>query len=200
MLEILKKLHIFGRNGPFASTPDPIELYIFSAPLPAVSDNEKNAVAAYPCRTFSHRMQAQTPIKTKRHQPHRLHHGLTDSKMFPVSNTDTSHSQWDIASNTGNTTLRRRSWSPLTCERIRHILIFHHFRTAVPPGERQRGRRKNRGRDEAVRLGGLFCSSRAGLRSNSRISNGSDSQTGALRRRDLTAWLAAEPKKPPPIR
>ena len=98
MLEVPKKLHVFGRNGPFASTPDPIELYIFSAPLPAVSDNEKNAVAADPCRTFSHRMQAQTPIKTK---PHR--------KIFPVSKTDTSHSPWDITSNTGDTTLRRRS-------------------------------------------------------------------------------------------
>jgi hypothetical protein len=56
----MDELHVFGRNGPFASTPDPIKLYIFSAPLPAVSDNEKNAVAADPCRTFSHRMQAQT--------------------------------------------------------------------------------------------------------------------------------------------
>jgi hypothetical protein len=35
MLEVQKKLHVFGRNGPFANTPDPSELYIFSAPLPA---------------------------------------------------------------------------------------------------------------------------------------------------------------------
>jgi hypothetical protein len=79
MLEVQKKLHVYGRNGPFANTPDPIELYIFSAPLPAVSDNEKKAVAADPSRTFSHRMHAQTPIKTK---PHRPHHGQQNISGF----------------------------------------------------------------------------------------------------------------------
>ena len=66
----------------FANTPDPSELYIFSAPLPAAGGNEKNAVAADPSRTFSHRMLAQTPIKTKSGTVR-----ITDSKVFPVSKT-----------------------------------------------------------------------------------------------------------------
>ena len=77
-------------------------------------------------------MQAQTPIKTKPSRTVRI----TDSQNISVSKTGTSHSPGDIASNTNNTTLQRRSWSTLTCERVRHILISHHFRTAV------RGRHK----------------------------------------------------------
>jgi oxalate decarboxylase len=66
----------------FANTPDPSELYIFPAPLPAASGNEKNAVAADPARTFSHRMMAQAPIKTKSGTVR-----ITDSKNFPASKT-----------------------------------------------------------------------------------------------------------------
>ena len=66
----------------FTNTPDPSELYIFTAPLPTASGNEKNAVAAGPARTFSHRMMAQTPIKTKSGTVR-----ITDSKVFPVSKT-----------------------------------------------------------------------------------------------------------------
>jgi oxalate decarboxylase len=66
----------------FANTPDPSELYIFPAPLPVGNENEKNAVAADPVRTFSHRMLAQMPIKTKSGTVR-----ITDSKNFPVSKT-----------------------------------------------------------------------------------------------------------------
>ena len=66
----------------FANTPDPSELYIFTAPLPAKEGNEKNAVAADPSRTFSHRMLAQSPIRTKSGTVR-----ITDSKIFPVSKT-----------------------------------------------------------------------------------------------------------------
>jgi oxalate decarboxylase len=65
----------------FANTPDPSELYIFPAPMPAAS-NERNALAADPARTFSHRMLAQTPIKTKSGTVR-----ITDSKIFPASKT-----------------------------------------------------------------------------------------------------------------
>src|SRR3984957_14689312 len=66
----------------FANTPDPSVLYIFTAPLPAAGGNAKNAVASDPSRTFSHRMLAQTPIKTKNGTVR-----ITDSKVFPVSKT-----------------------------------------------------------------------------------------------------------------
>jgi oxalate decarboxylase len=66
----------------FANTPDPSELYIFNALLPAPNGNEKNAVGVDPSRTFSHRMLAQTPIQTKSGTVR-----ITDSKNFPVSKT-----------------------------------------------------------------------------------------------------------------
>jgi oxalate decarboxylase len=62
----------------FANTPDPSELYIFNAPLPA----EIGKTAAGSGRIFSHRMLAQDPIKTKSGTVR-----ITDSMNFPVSKT-----------------------------------------------------------------------------------------------------------------
>jgi oxalate decarboxylase len=66
----------------FASVPDPSELYIFPAPVPGPLSADKIAGAAATPQTFSHRMMAQTPIKTKYGTVR-----ITDSKVFPVSKT-----------------------------------------------------------------------------------------------------------------
>jgi oxalate decarboxylase len=66
----------------FANTPDPSELYIFPAPLPTAGDGSANLGTPTPPHAFSHRMMAQTPIKTKSGTVR-----ITDSKVFPVSKT-----------------------------------------------------------------------------------------------------------------
>jgi len=49
----------------FAKVPDPSQLYIFPAPVPGPLGSDKIAGATEVPQSFSHRMMAQTPIKTK---------------------------------------------------------------------------------------------------------------------------------------
>jgi oxalate decarboxylase len=79
--EVLSKN--FGVSGSsFANVPDPSKLYIFPAPVPGplASDRTVGAVAASP--TFSHKMLAQQPIKTKSGTVR-----ITDTSVFPASKT-----------------------------------------------------------------------------------------------------------------
>ena len=66
----------------FANVPDPSQLYIFPAPIPGPLASDKIAGATEVPRRFSHRMMAQTPIKTKSGTVR-----ITDSKVFPASRT-----------------------------------------------------------------------------------------------------------------
>src|SRR5258708_34636208 len=66
----------------FANVPDPSELYIFPAPVPGPLGSDKIAAATEVPQSFSHRMMAQTPIKTKSGTVR-----ITDSKVFPASKT-----------------------------------------------------------------------------------------------------------------
>jgi oxalate decarboxylase len=66
----------------FANVPDPSELYIFPAAVPGPLASDKFAGATEVPSTFSHRMTAQTPIKTKSGTVR-----ITDTKVFPVSKT-----------------------------------------------------------------------------------------------------------------
>jgi oxalate decarboxylase len=64
----------------FGHTPDPRELYIFKAPVPGSLGPEKLMGAEPIPQTFSHRMLAQQPIKTKSGTVR-----ITDSSIFPAS-------------------------------------------------------------------------------------------------------------------
>jgi oxalate decarboxylase len=64
----------------FGHTPDPESLYIFAAPVPPALGGDKLMGAAPVAQSFSHRMLAQTPIKTKSGTVR-----ITDSKIFPAS-------------------------------------------------------------------------------------------------------------------
>jgi len=66
----------------FAHTRDPSELYIFPAPVPGPLSSDKIAGATAVPQTFSHRMLAQQPIKTKSGTVR-----ITDSSVFPPSKT-----------------------------------------------------------------------------------------------------------------
>jgi oxalate decarboxylase len=66
----------------FANVPDPSELYIFPVPVPGPLASDKIAGATGVPRSFSHRMIAQTPIRTKSGTVR-----ITDTKVFPVSKT-----------------------------------------------------------------------------------------------------------------
>ena len=66
----------------FAHVPDPSELYIFTAPVPGPLDSDKIAGATPVSQTFSHKMLAQQPIKTKSGTVR-----ITDTSVFPVSKT-----------------------------------------------------------------------------------------------------------------
>ena len=66
----------------FASVPNPSELYIFPAPVPGPLSADKIAGAVEVPQSFSHRMMAQAPIKTKNGTAR-----ITDSKVFPASKT-----------------------------------------------------------------------------------------------------------------
>jgi oxalate decarboxylase len=66
----------------FASVPDPSELYIFPAPVPGPLGSDKIAGATEVPQSFSHRMMAQTPIRTKSGTVR-----ITDTKVFPASRT-----------------------------------------------------------------------------------------------------------------
>jgi oxalate decarboxylase len=66
----------------FGDTPDPSELYIFPAPVPGPLGSDKIAGATPVPQSFSHRMMAQEPIKTRGGTVR-----ITDSSVFPVSKT-----------------------------------------------------------------------------------------------------------------
>lgn len=66
----------------FGHTPDPSERYIFPAPLPGPLDTDKIAGATAVPQSFSHKMMAQQPIKTRSGSVR-----ITDSSVFPVSST-----------------------------------------------------------------------------------------------------------------
>jgi oxalate decarboxylase len=64
----------------FGHTPGPSERYIFQAPVPGPLDSDKIAGASPVPQSFSHRMMAQQPIKTKGGTVR-----ITDSSVFPAS-------------------------------------------------------------------------------------------------------------------
>jgi oxalate decarboxylase len=64
----------------FGHTPDPRELYIFKAPVPGPLGPDKLMGAEAVPQTFSHRMLAQEPIRTKSGTVR-----ITDSGVFPAS-------------------------------------------------------------------------------------------------------------------
>jgi oxalate decarboxylase len=66
----------------FGHTPDPSERYIFPAPVPGPLSSDKIAGATAVPQSFSHKMMAQQPIKTKGGTVR-----ITDSSAFPVSTT-----------------------------------------------------------------------------------------------------------------
>jgi oxalate decarboxylase len=66
----------------FGHTPDPSELYIFPAPVPGTLDSDKIFGAIPVPESFSHRMLAQQPIKTKSGTVR-----ITDTRVFPASKT-----------------------------------------------------------------------------------------------------------------
>jgi oxalate decarboxylase len=73
----------FGVSGSsYAKLPDPDELYMFKGETPGPLESDKVAGAAPVTPTFSHRMLAQTPIKTKSGTVR-----ITDTTLFPVSKT-----------------------------------------------------------------------------------------------------------------
>ena len=66
----------------FGHTPDPSELYIFPAPVPGPLASDRIAGAIPVTKSFSHKMLAQEPIRTKSGTVR-----ITDSSIFPVSTT-----------------------------------------------------------------------------------------------------------------
>ena len=66
----------------FAHTPDPSELYIFPGSVPGSLDSDKIAGAISVSPSFSHKMLAQQPIKTKSGTVR-----ITDTSVFPASKT-----------------------------------------------------------------------------------------------------------------
>src|SRR6202158_3197229 len=66
----------------FGHTPDPSERYIFPAPVPGPLSSDKIAGATAVPQSFSHRLMAQQPIKTKSGAVR-----ISDSSVFPVSTT-----------------------------------------------------------------------------------------------------------------
>ena len=66
----------------FGHTPDPSELYIFPAPVPGPLGSDKIAGATPVPESFSHRMMAQQPIKSKSGTVR-----ITDTSVFPASKT-----------------------------------------------------------------------------------------------------------------
>src|SRR5467141_3837314 len=79
--EVLSKN--FGVPGSsFAHIPDPSELYIFAASVPGSLSSDKIAGATPVSQSFSHKMLAQQPIKTKSGTVR-----ITDTSVFPASKT-----------------------------------------------------------------------------------------------------------------
>lgn len=73
----------FGVPGSsFDHVPPPSERYIFAADVPGTLQSDKIAGATPVSPSFSHRMEAQTPIKTKSGSVR-----ITDTSVFPASKT-----------------------------------------------------------------------------------------------------------------
>ncbi|RDJ27559.1 cupin domain-containing protein [Bosea caraganae] len=68
--------------GNFGQTPDPRERYIFNLPVPGALASNKIAGATPIPQSFSHRMLAQTPIRSSGGAVR-----ITDSSVFPASAT-----------------------------------------------------------------------------------------------------------------
>ncbi len=66
----------------FGHTPDPSELYIFPAPVPGPLGSDKIPGVIPVPESFSHRMLAQQPIKSKSGTVR-----ITDTSVFPASKT-----------------------------------------------------------------------------------------------------------------
>jgi len=66
----------------FANTPDPSELYIFPLPVPGPLASDQIPGASRVPQSFSHRLMAQDPIRTKSGTVR-----IADSKNFPASVT-----------------------------------------------------------------------------------------------------------------
>jgi oxalate decarboxylase len=64
----------------FGHTPDPSALYIFKAPVPAALGADRLLGAPPVPQSYTHRMMAQEPIRTKSGTVR-----ITDSSIFPVS-------------------------------------------------------------------------------------------------------------------
>ena len=79
--EVLSKN--FGVPGSsFAHMPDPSALYIFPAPVPGPLGSDRVIGAVPGASSFSHKMLAQQPIKTKSGTVR-----ITDTSVFPASKT-----------------------------------------------------------------------------------------------------------------
>jgi oxalate decarboxylase len=79
--EVLSKN--FGVPGSaFAQVPDPSQLYIFPAPIPGPLGSDKTVGSTAVPLSFSHKMLAQQPIKTKSGTVR-----ITDTGVFPASKT-----------------------------------------------------------------------------------------------------------------
>jgi oxalate decarboxylase len=66
----------------FGHTPDPSERYIFPAPVPGPLTADKIAGATAAPQSFSHRLMAQPPLKTKSGTVR-----ISDSSTFPINTT-----------------------------------------------------------------------------------------------------------------
>jgi oxalate decarboxylase len=66
----------------FGHTPDPSELYMFPAPLPGPLSADRTIGSSAVPQSFSHRLMAQTPIKTTGGTVR-----IADSSVFPPSTT-----------------------------------------------------------------------------------------------------------------
>lgn len=66
----------------FAQVPDPGQLYIFPAPLPGPLGSDKTVGSTAVPLSFSHKMMAQQPIKTRSGTVR-----ITDTSVFPASKT-----------------------------------------------------------------------------------------------------------------
>jgi oxalate decarboxylase len=79
--EVLAKNFGVAENA-FANAPDPSQLYIFKAAVPGPLASDKTVGATAVPQSFSHRMLAQTPIRTKSGTAR-----ITDTSVFPASKT-----------------------------------------------------------------------------------------------------------------
>ncbi|MET0967817.1 MAG: oxalate decarboxylase family bicupin [Tardiphaga sp.] len=79
--EVLAKNFGVAENA-FDKVPDPSQLYIFAAPVPGSLDSDKVAGGKLVPQSFSHKLMAQQPIKTKSGTVR-----IVDTSNFPASKT-----------------------------------------------------------------------------------------------------------------